>query len=107
MLGCAILNFGTHHFVRAQFAQTITTLAEQRLPGTVVAVRAGSGFFSLPSLIYPFSPDLLIWGYSCPLYLSFSRLFPVTLFQLFERSEFLIDTPHKKNLRVCPRARVK
>ena len=29
------------------------------------------------------------------------------LFQLFERSEFLIDTPHKKNLRVCPRARVK
>ena len=23
---------------------------------------------------------------------------------LFERSEFLIDTPHKKNLRVCPRA---
>ena len=26
---------------------------------------------------------------------------------LFERSEFLIDTPHKKNLRVCPRARVK
>ena len=26
---------------------------------------------------------------------------------LFERSEFQIDTPHKKNLRVCPRARVK
>ena len=26
---------------------------------------------------------------------------------LFERSEFLIDTPHKKNLRVCPRPRVK
>ena len=26
---------------------------------------------------------------------------------LFERSEFLIDTPLKKNLRVCPRARVK
>ena len=26
---------------------------------------------------------------------------------LFERSEFLVDTPHKKNLRVCPRARVK
>ena len=26
---------------------------------------------------------------------------------LFERSELLIDTPHKKNLRVCPRARVK
>ena len=25
----------------------------------------------------------------------------------FERSEFLIDTPHKKNLRVCPSARVK
>ena len=25
---------------------------------------------------------------------------------LFERSEFLIDTPHKRNLRVCPRARV-
>jgi len=32
-----------------------------------------------------------------------SRVFYV----LFERSEFLIDTPHKKNLRVCPRARVK
>ena len=26
---------------------------------------------------------------------------------VFERSEFLIGTPHKKNLRVCPRARVK
>ena len=26
---------------------------------------------------------------------------------LFERSEFLIGTPYKKNLRVCPRARVK
>ena len=30
-----------------------------------------------------------------------------SLVTLFERSEFLIDTPHKKNLRVCPRARVK
>ena len=26
---------------------------------------------------------------------------------LFERSEFLIGTPHKKKMRVCPRARVK
>ena len=37
-----------------------------------------------------------------------SSLPPGTCLQfLFERSEFLIDTPHKKNLRVCPRARVK
>ena len=28
-------------------------------------------------------------------------------FLFFERSEFLIGTPHKKSLRVCPRARVK
>ena len=39
----------------------------------------------------------------CSMYL---RPFRATR-KLFERSEFLIDTPHKKNLRVCPRARVK
>ena len=26
----------------------------------------------------------------------------ICISELFERSEFLIDTPHKKNLRVCP-----
>ena len=35
------------------------------------------------------------------------RVIPGTRYELFERSEFLIDTPHETNLRVCPRARVK
>ena len=37
----------------------------------------------------------------------FSKISGRRIYYLFERSEFLIDTPHKKNMRVCPRARVK
>ena len=44
------------------------------------------------------------YEYKAPLCLQNVR---VVYSLLFERSEFLIDTPHKKNLRVCPRARVK
>ena len=60
------------------------------------------------SLIRSTTTDFRTSQYSSTHVVGTSTYFlPGTEYFLFERSEFLIDTPHKKNLRVCPRARVK